>query len=153
MSQAKSTGPLLQRHSLKMLLFFKFKHSIKFRATWLRARWLSSDLTVNPYANPNGFITFQSFSLFWVLETGLFLHLRGLTFDCCSLTFDVLSASWRYTICKFRGDAYLLHTELMVMNFRRPVQMERNTESTSFKLVTKHAASMWITTEGSTSCI
>ena len=36
---------ILQVYSLRLLLFFKIKHSIKFRATWLR---ISADMTLIP---------------------------------------------------------------------------------------------------------
>ena len=60
-----------------MLLFFKFKHSITtwlwFRATWLQARWLSGDLTVNPL---------QDMSFDRLLLHYLSLSKKSLSIDC-----------------------------------------------------------------------
>ena len=41
---------------LKMLLFFKFKHSIKFRATWL---WISGNMTLVSGDMTSGEMTFE----------------------------------------------------------------------------------------------
>ena len=46
---------ILRVYSLRLLLFFKIKHSIKFRATWL---WISANMTLVPGDMTSGEMTF-----------------------------------------------------------------------------------------------
>ena len=46
---------ILRVYSLRLLLFFKIKHSIKFRATWL---WISGNMTLVPGDMTSGEMTF-----------------------------------------------------------------------------------------------